>query len=146
MVGRGKWHIVADGTQQTYTALSKDLNVVNASGVIKWTVVKPDEPKNPPKEYRRIGLIDFDFDLFSEESLDISKEGEYKYPFGKLMKKLWPGDYKEQLHNMNDWVTAENERRKKSYHGQNREKLRLVRKVGEHEFWRFIGVILSASV
>ena len=108
--------------------------------------MKPDEPKDPPKEYREIGLMDFDFDLFSEESLDINKEGEYSYSFGALMKKLWPGDVKQQIKNMNVWIKAENEKRRKAYHNQGREQLRLAKEVSEHDFWRFIGVIILASV
>ena len=145
-MGQGKWQIIADGTQHTYLALSKDLTVIKVSNIIKWTFVKPDEAENPPTEYRRIGLIGFDFDLFAEEYLDISHEGEYKYPFGKLFKKLWPGDYKAQIQNMNDCIEEENERRKKGYHSQNRENLRLAKSVSEHEFWKFIGIIISASV
>ena len=145
-MGRGKWLIVADGTRQTYMAFSKDLTVVGFAGVIKWTVVKPDEPKDPPKEYRKIGLMDFDFGLFSEECLDINQEGEYKFSFGRLIKKLWPGDYKQQIRNMNEWVKDENERRMKAFYSQSREQRRLVKEVSEHDFWRFIGIILLASV
>ena len=87
-------------------------------------------------------MLDFDFDLFSEECLDITKEGEYSYLFGRLMKKLWSGDVKQQIKNMNEWIKTENEKRRKAYHNQDREQMRFAKEVLEHDFWRVIRIII----
>ena len=90
-------------------ALSRDLTVEKAVDAYKWKIVAQSEDLiNPPNDYRNIGLVDFNFDCFNEENLDIDSDREYEYPFGSLLKKLWPGDLDEQLEKMNTWIKAEN--------------------------------------
>ena len=62
------------------------------------------KPNSYLEEYRKVSLVDFDFDNFSKQLFDTENQEEYKHPFGKLIKKLWPGCVKEQLRNMNTYV------------------------------------------
>ena len=97
-----------------------------------------------PKEYKDIGLLDFDFDQFSEDKIGKTND-DYRFPFGALLKKLWPGDVREQLDNMNDWIKEENKKLEKSVKKGQRARVNKKKEISLHEFWRFIGVMIASS-
>jgi hypothetical protein len=98
-----------------------------------WKMQRETRPVNPPKEYEQIGLAGFDFDRFSDRSL---QSRDYSYPFLDLLLRLWPGDWNQQLRNLNNWIDQENE---------DRAKAKKVQLVSESEFFKFLGVFISAA-
>ena len=146
LVGRGRYAIVADGSRQSYEALSRDLTVIKPADAFKWTIVEPEEPKSVPKEYNNIGLVDFDFETFRSQLFDVESEEEYKYPFGHLIKKLWPGDAVHQIQKMNAYIKVQNEKRKQAKAAGTREVYREIKLVSEFEFWRFVGILMLSTV
>jgi hypothetical protein len=103
----------------------------------EWTLVvnsSPDEA-TAPVEYDDIGLAGFNF----PESFKPSTGGAYEYPYLKLLQKMWPGDWKAQLRQLNLRVTAENA----SYIGK--KNWRDIHPISEQEWWIFIGIVLSAG-
>jgi hypothetical protein len=98
-----------------------------------WRMQRETRPINPPKEYRQIGLAGFYFDRFSDRSL---QSKDYSYPFLDLLLRLWPGDWKQQLRNLNDWIDKDNE---------DRAKAKKVKLVSESDFFKFLGVLISAA-
>jgi hypothetical protein len=101
-----------------------------------WTLVKDSEPdpNTVPEEYTDgIGLAGFNFnELFLPEEA-------HKQPHLKLLKKMWPGDWQQQLRNLNSKIAADNTNcsRQKNY--------KAVNLVSEREWWVFIGVLISAG-
>ena len=57
-----------------------------------------------------------------------------------MLMRLWPGDCKDQLHQMNNKVDEENGRGGIQYNGRFRKLWRFSR----NEFWKNIGCLLSA--
>ena len=75
---------------------------MNPVDVMKWTVI--DDPNSSiPEEYENVGLIDFNFNEFDAENIQ-NNNPHYNRPFGKLFKKLWPGNVVEQIQNMNNII------------------------------------------
>ena len=74
--------------------------------MLEWSIIDNNKSVTDavPKDYRSVGLLDFDFNHFSEPNIN-KTNNEYSFPFGTLIRNLWPGD---QLDNMNDWITIEN--------------------------------------
>jgi hypothetical protein len=67
-----------------------------------WTLVE-DSDEIAPDEYTDIGLIGFDFPEAFKPPV-----GAYTYPHLKLLQKLWPGDWKQQLKQLNTKIAADN--------------------------------------
>ena len=57
-----------------------------------------------------------------------------------LLLTLWPGDWRKQLSNLNKEILMLADKRK-----SNKKKSRTTKFVTEHEFWAFIGIIISAA-
>ena len=53
------------------------------------------KPSSCLEDYQKVGLVDFDFGILSKQLFDTENQEEYKHPFGKLIKNLWPGCVKE---------------------------------------------------
>jgi hypothetical protein len=51
-----------------------------------------------------------------------------------LMKHLWPGDWQSQLRKINDAIEKRNQHSRQN-----------LRKVSEHDFWVFIGILIVAA-
>ena len=77
---------------------------------------------------------------------DTENQEEYKHPFGKLIKKLWPGRVQQQLCNMNKYVKIRNEKGRKAKVDGHREAYREMKKISEHDYWRFVGIMILATV
>ena len=120
---------------------TSDLELIRRVDAIEWTIVADPVIENPPSEYANVGLVGFDWTMFSEEQIRTDQDGTpppYNFPFLTLFKVLWPGDYREQIQNMNKWISDENKRLKAS-NGKT------IRDVNEQEFWKFIGILIFAG-
>jgi putative heme degradation protein len=70
-------------------------------------IERDSKPAHPPKEHKHTNsLIDHNIDAFSKISL---QDKDYKYPFSDLLLRLRPGDWQEQLQNLNQQIATENE-------------------------------------
>jgi hypothetical protein len=98
-----------------------------------WKIKRDSKPTNAPEEYKDIGLINHNFEVFSESSL---KSKEYKCPFFDLLLRFWPGHWQDQLRNLNLHIEDEN---------VDRAKNKKVGLVSENEFWKFVGVLIAAA-
>jgi hypothetical protein len=103
-----------------------------------WKLVVDSEPEDgtQPEEYNDgIGLCDFDF---SEAFKPPTGDDGYAYPYLKLLQKMWPGDWKQHLRQLNIKATAEN-----AAH-ISRKNWRNIQPVSEQDWWIFIGILISA--
>ena len=60
-----------------------------------------------PSDHEDIGLRGFDFNIFDEDEEGVVRE-EYNGPYLKILIKLWPGDWIDQLKRMNKKVDEAN--------------------------------------
>jgi hypothetical protein len=83
---------------------------------------------NPPTKYdsQKLGKLDFSFAQFDIQPDD----PRYNHPFFRLVEALWPGDWREQLGNMNDYI---------------RQHERNIKAATESEWWTFIGILIFAA-
>jgi hypothetical protein len=103
-----------------------------------WTLVEDSEPYDTdpaPEEYQDgIGLVGFDFpELFKPETAGHA----YNFPYLLLLQKMWPGDWRQQLRQLNLKIEATN--------AAERGKGKKINGVSEQEWWVFIGIIISAG-
>jgi hypothetical protein len=97
------WMVQFDGEPDSDRKTSSQVKTIIPPFI--WKIQRETRPVNPPKEYEQIGLAGYNFDRFSDRSL---KSEQYSYPFLDLLLRLWPGDWKQQLRNLNDWIDKEN--------------------------------------
>lgn len=91
-----------------------------------WEFVENHVADNPPTEYERHGVIGFSAKGFHADVED----DNYDHPFAKLVEQLWPGDWREQLSNLNKHIRLE----KKS-----------TKQVKDDEWWTFWGIMAFAA-
>jgi hypothetical protein len=96
----------------------------------KWTIIKDVATIDDKEEYDRIGLIGFRFDKFTDPLVEASSR-----PYLELVMALWPGDWEAQLVQMNAAIESAN---------KSTDKKARVRAVTKFEWWRFIGILISA--
>ena len=60
-----------------------------------------------PSDHEDIGLRGFDFNIFDEDEEGVVRE-EICGPYLKMLIKLWPGDWIDQLKSMNQKVDEDN--------------------------------------
>ena len=89
-------------------------------------------------EHDEVGIVGFNFDVLAKPN--VSKHNEnYQHPFLKLQKHLWPGDWEEQLRQLNCWSDGENN------HLKERKSYKIVNNATPHEWWHFIGILLISA-
>ncbi|CAB9527834.1 unknown protein [Seminavis robusta] len=134
------WLVQFNGSERLVQMSSHGLTQVWEAEPYVWKIVEDSEPDSEEMEdYDTIGLVGFDFTRFSEQKIEETIDTlAYEYPFMKLLQYMWPGNPKEQVVLMNKAIDVENEDRKK-------KKRQLVKPVTEHEYWKFIGVLISAA-
>jgi hypothetical protein len=113
---------------------STALKVVRDTRVFTWKTVKDSSPTNPVVPYKDHGIIGFNFGQFDAAKLDIEND-EYDFPFLKLLIYLWPGDWRDQLRNLNIKVESNNA---KATRGKK------IAHVSENEWWIVWGIIFAA--
>ena len=130
--GRQKYCIV-DEFSHEYEALSRHIEIVKKGDVTDWSVVEKIDIEGAPTEYSNVGLVNFNFNIFSEEA--VSKDNpHFDHPFGKLLMRLWPGDCKKQIINMNYLTKKENPKRIKTKQFVLNQELQILEDITEHEF------------
>jgi hypothetical protein len=135
----GKKWIVSFGDEEPEELKPLQLVCVTQSlEAYVWTLVEDSEPDlhtPAPEEYQdAIGLLDFNFtESFAPASSGSNKA--YNYPYLKLLQKMWPGDWKQQLQQLNLKIAADNAKSDRQS----------VNQVSQREWWVFIGVIISAG-
>jgi hypothetical protein len=108
----------------------------------RWILVEDSEPTeedHAPVEYTDgIGLCGFNFiEAFAPPPSAEGYNEAYAYPYLKLLQKMWPGEWQQQLRQLNIKIAAEN-----ATGGSARQK---IKEVSEQEWWIFIGVLISAG-
>ena len=73
---------------------------------VLWEVVG-DHVVEEPCDHEDIGLRGFDFNILDEDEEGVVRE-ECSGPYLKMLIKLWPGDWIDQLKRMNQKVYEEN--------------------------------------
>jgi len=109
-----KWYVLYEGADDSVLHKTSDLEVVRRKDSIEWTIIDDPTVVNPPTEYDEVGLIGFDWNMFSDENIHVNSCRQYNFPFLTLLKHLWPGDYNTQIQNMNKFITKENKRRQEA--------------------------------
>ena len=69
---------------------------------VLWEVVG-DHVVEEPSDHKDTGLRGFDFNIFDEDKEGVVREG-CSEPYLKMLIKLWPGDWIDQLKRMNQKV------------------------------------------
>ena len=75
-------------------------------GAIVWTCVN-DHIIDEKKDYKDIGLHEFNYKLFEEDEGGGTREGLYGYPYLKHLVQLWPGDWVKHTKKTNEAVGME---------------------------------------
>jgi hypothetical protein len=104
-----------------------------------WKFVEHHKVDNPPTEYRKHGLIGL-----SSKGLEVpptipNKDNpeeplpnpEYDHPFARLVEQLWPGDWHDQLSNLNKHIDTETKG--------------IIKQVDTNEWWTFWGIMAFAG-
>jgi hypothetical protein len=65
-------------------------------------------------------------------------EDAYSYPYIKLLQKMWPGNWKQQLRQLNIKISTVNA-------SNGNKNIREIHAVSEYEWWVFIGILISAG-
>ena len=105
-------------------------------GNIVWNCAK-NNIIDEEEQYESIGLRGFDYKLFEEEEVEMTREGLDRYPYLNHIIQLWPGDWVEHMAKINEAVGMKN--CLKMYGGGKR----IVRPLRRQEFWKCIGCIIS---
>ena len=104
---------------------------------VLWEVVG-DHVVEEPCDHEDIVLRGFDFNIYNEDNEGVVME-ECSGPYLKMLIRLWPGDWLDQLKRMNQKVDEEN--------GKQRVKgnfwYRKVRRFSSCEFWKNIGCLVQ---
>ena len=99
----------------------------------EWKVVKDivEHPYEQASEYETKGIVGFDPDLVS------GKAGIDEAGYFLLFRYLWPGEWQKQLAQMNEYL--------RDFRRTQPRRWKKVNKVSEHEWWKFIGILLFGS-
>lgn len=141
-----KWIVeFDDGSKETLAHQALKLLVdATESEAWNWKIIEESEPKDGTdiQEYCHVGII-IGFDFNSAFAPDkVSKDNpNYAKPYLKLFQHMWPGDWKQQLRQLNSSINAENKLNKRL----NNKNQRAVKPVTPHKWWKFIGILIGAS-
>jgi hypothetical protein len=91
-----------------------------------WEFVEDHVADNPPTEYQRHGVIGFSAKGFHADVGD----ADYDHPFAKLVEELWPGNWRDQLSNLNKHIRTEHSS---------------IKQVTDDEWWTFYGIMAFAA-
>jgi hypothetical protein len=109
-----------------------------------WNIVEKSEPNKVAEKYRDVGLIGFDFDEFDAEK-SAKKSPTYRYPYLRLLQKLWPGDWRMQLRQLNERLDFLNKESREKALEKGKTNRRMISHVSENEWWKFIGILVAAA-
>ena len=89
-----------------------------------WKVVAESFPNDDVVDYDQIGLRGIEFSTLFEQ----------EFPLSMIFMKLWPGNWKQQLKNMN-----------KAIENANENASRRIPLVSEYEWWAFISIMVALA-
>lgn len=77
--------------------------------VFEWKIVSDSSPDRPPTPFQEHGVIGFDFNEFEPAKIHLDEgDPHYNFPFLRLLEHLWPGNWRDHLHNLNCHIEREN--------------------------------------
>ena len=134
----------AEYLQEKLALVGKEV-IVRSSGNRNqvWKVrhdVKKEEAVD--KEYKEVGVKGFDFNKNKVKCGP--RNANTRINFLKLLIHLWPGDWREQVRQLNLRIKLDNAA--KRARANNRGYVRLVQEISEREFWIFWGIIIKARL
>ena len=91
------------------------------------------------KFFKSVGIKGFDFSNLNE----CKDEKKKHINFLHLPQHLWPGDWREQLRQLNDNIEKKQQVNKGSFFGGSKKVIRLIT---ENEFWTFFSLMLVARL
>ena len=149
----------AEGKRAELIRNSFKIKKANGKGKqIEWKAVECSTPSITHYDFEKLGVREMKWELFNELRKKVkenaskttkrkcnfaspsSKQGNLPTPFFDLFMLLWPGDWQQQLHQLN--VMIDREHQNKSKNGKIPKK---ITSVSQNEFFVFIGVIISAG-
>jgi hypothetical protein len=118
---------------------------------VTWRLVEESVSIEPVEEYDTIGVCGINWRNFIElkermkqRTKDSRVNATIPYlsisPFFNLFLMLWPGDWKNQIHNLNTQILAKNESNRR-----NQSRHRPIALVSDNEFFVFIGIMIAAA-
>ena len=111
---------------------------------LKWTVredVKADDIAPGKKEFEQVGVTGIDWQKHDDIRCGPKNKNKRKN-FLELLIHLWPGDWREQLKQLNVRIRKEN--KDKERNGRLRARAKLMKEISEREFWIFFGLMIVA--
>lgn len=134
-------------------------NFTVKKGRVTWRVCRDSVPDASILEFKTLGIREVIWSKFQYLSEKLKKKSSTRgqnlfstptksnttklpTPFLDLFLALWPGDWQQQLHQMNDLIKKEQEKSRKNQSNKNSRK---VREVTPNEFFVFIGIIVVAA-
>jgi hypothetical protein len=139
--GKKKWLVMFGNDEEPTPMTPQTLKLLERNeDAYVWTLVEDSEPSEnapAPEEYldTSCGLVGFNFPEAFKPPTDTDL---YRRPYLKLLQKMWPGNWEQQLRQLNNKAAAENA----THSGKN---WREIHPVSKQEWWVFIGVLISAG-
>jgi len=162
-------NVVAEGLETTDAHIAKltqskaeRQNLINAHhtvtvGAMTWRVIESSVAP-PLEEYDQVGVRRASFRDFKQlkqslkgldtklrkhgPKVDATKKKVKLYPYQNIFLALWPGNWKKQLRQLNEEI----EKAQSNSNGSQKKGIRVVKPVSRKEWWRFIALIIAASV
>jgi len=109
---------------------------------LTWKVI-PDVKKSTTVsevEYTEIGVRNF---LFNNKTIPSGHPSlrQYRINFLDLLIHLWPGNWQDQLHDLNERIRMDMDA---SLGRRRRRGSQVVKEISQHEFWVFWGIVVAA--
>jgi hypothetical protein len=88
--GKAKWTILFDGKREPTSGVeSTKLKLIRDEWQMTWKTCQDSNPAgNTVEAFQNNGVVDFDFDVFSKEALNMPNDDHYEFPFVKLLLLL----------------------------------------------------------
>jgi hypothetical protein len=123
--------------------ISKDVVVGTGNKALNWKV-RDDVHKNKipcDQEFEKVGICNFDFTNKTEPSPSRDPR-ERRINLLSLLIHLWPGNWKEQLNQLNRRIQLQNEYERRWV--RNGRRAKAVREITQQEFWIWWGIVIAA--
>ena len=130
---------------QQYTVAKEALigRVVPTSAGLSWTVrhdVKKSEVVADGESEKPVGVKNFDF---NQKTVVRPNHGQSQINLLHLLIHLWPGDWREQLEQLNKRIQDHHQMKVSNTRFG---RVKKIHDISEREFWKFWGVLLAARI
>ena len=127
--------------------IGKEVVVGPANKKVKWTVirdVKRSEVKRVVQKFVKTGIHGIDF---SHKKVPVNAlRKKFRPDLCRLLRHLWPGNWKAQLKYVNKVLDEERRKLEKESRRGKGKRVYFPRKISEREFWVFFGILLCGRV